>query len=125
MFSSCQSINSIASEVDSSHTDSHYGANVNSHRRQAYIPYRDSVLTWLLKDSLGGNSKTIMIASKLNILFSLHALLKNLALGCLHSMVLAFEHSVLNFKVTSVSLGGKGQTIHVTEDALYQKCPFP
>ncbi|ODQ54324.1 kinesin-domain-containing protein [Saitoella complicata NRRL Y-17804] len=28
----------------------------------AVIPYRDSVLTWLLKDSLGGNSRTAMIA---------------------------------------------------------------
>ncbi|XP_021097565.1 stAR-related lipid transfer protein 9 isoform X3 [Heterocephalus glaber] len=32
-------------------------------QRQSYIPYRDSVLTWLLKDSLGGNSKTIMVAT--------------------------------------------------------------
>ncbi|KAG8981948.1 kinesin-like protein Klp8 [Tulasnella sp. 425] len=28
-----------------------------------HIPYRDSVLTWLLKDSIGGNSKTAMIAA--------------------------------------------------------------
>ncbi|XP_062871412.1 kinesin-like protein KIF1C isoform X2 [Trichomycterus rosablanca] len=28
-----------------------------------YIPYRDSVLTWLLKENLGGNSRTAMIAA--------------------------------------------------------------
>uniref|UniRef100_A0A8C5SGR0 Kinesin motor domain-containing protein n=1 Tax=Laticauda laticaudata TaxID=8630 RepID=A0A8C5SGR0_LATLA len=63
MFSSCQSISSIASEVDSDRTDSYCGSNINSCKRQAYIPYRDSILTWLLKDSLGGNSKTIMVAT--------------------------------------------------------------
>ncbi|CAG8552603.1 7639_t:CDS:10 [Ambispora leptoticha] len=30
---------------------------------ETFVPYRDSVLTWLLKDSLGGNSKTAMIAA--------------------------------------------------------------
>lgn len=36
----------------------------NKHEKKSFIPYRDSVLTWLLKDSLGGNSRTIMIASE-------------------------------------------------------------
>ncbi|KAI9655001.1 MAG: kinesin-like protein Klp8 [Trizodia sp. TS-e1964] len=32
-------------------------------KSSSMVPYRDSVLTWLLKDSLGGNSMTAMIAA--------------------------------------------------------------
>ncbi|XP_067900405.1 kinesin-like protein KIF16B isoform X2 [Heterodontus francisci] len=38
-------------------------SNSQAKKKQVFVPYRDSVLTWLLKDSLGGNSKTIMIAT--------------------------------------------------------------
>ncbi|KAI8098727.1 uncharacterized protein BX664DRAFT_254485 [Halteromyces radiatus] len=35
----------------------------NKKTKEHFIPYRDSVLTWLLKDCLGGNSRTAMIAA--------------------------------------------------------------
>ncbi|KAK9346429.1 hypothetical protein V1522DRAFT_404408 [Lipomyces starkeyi] len=41
-------------------------ADLSSGKKQkdaAVVPYRDSALTWLLKDSLGGNSMTAMIAT--------------------------------------------------------------
>ncbi|KAK9473147.1 uncharacterized protein V1510DRAFT_433745 [Dipodascopsis tothii] len=37
--------------------------NVLAARRGGVVPYRDSALTWLLKDSLGGNSQTAMLAA--------------------------------------------------------------
>ncbi|KIW22677.1 uncharacterized protein PV07_10951 [Cladophialophora immunda] len=38
-------------------------ADLSSGKKSLKVPYRDSVLTWLLKDSLGGNSMTAMIAA--------------------------------------------------------------
>ncbi|XP_038051604.1 kinesin-like protein KIF13B [Patiria miniata] len=32
-------------------------------KKNTFVPYRDSVLTWLLKECLGGNSKTVMVAT--------------------------------------------------------------
>ncbi|XP_012504588.1 PREDICTED: stAR-related lipid transfer protein 9 [Propithecus coquereli] len=66
VFSSSLSLNSSASNggdsgIPSSTSGTSSGGGPS--RRQSYIPYRDSVLTWLLKDSLGGNSKTIMVAT--------------------------------------------------------------
>ncbi|XP_073408774.1 stAR-related lipid transfer protein 9 [Dendrobates tinctorius] len=63
MTSSSQSINSILSDGDSGIPVSTSGSSTTGSRRQPFVPYRDSILTWLLKDSLGGNSKTIMIAT--------------------------------------------------------------
>ncbi|KAF2679363.1 kinesin-domain-containing protein [Lentithecium fluviatile CBS 122367] len=38
-------------------------ADLSSGKKKTQVPYRDSILTWLLKDSLGGNSLTAMIAA--------------------------------------------------------------
>ncbi|XP_074145494.1 stAR-related lipid transfer protein 9 isoform X2 [Sminthopsis crassicaudata] len=66
MFINYQSPNSTSSEGGDSgslSSPSVAGSIGGIPRKQSYIPYRDSVLTWLLKDSLGGNSKTIMVAT--------------------------------------------------------------
>jgi hypothetical protein len=48
----------IAALADPRHARIH----TSNRKNRDIVPYRDSILTWLLKDSLGGNSKTAMIA---------------------------------------------------------------
>ncbi|XP_039212323.1 kinesin-like protein KIF1A isoform X19 [Crotalus tigris] len=40
------------------------GPNKNKKKKKTdFVPYRDSVLTWLLRENLGGNSRTAMVAA--------------------------------------------------------------
>lgn len=52
----------IAALADPKHTSTPKKKNKQRTGGEQIVPYRDSILTWLLKDSLGGNSKTAMIA---------------------------------------------------------------
>uniref|UniRef100_A0A7N8WZS6 plus-end-directed kinesin ATPase n=1 Tax=Mastacembelus armatus TaxID=205130 RepID=A0A7N8WZS6_9TELE len=40
-----------------------YSPNKKKKKVESFIPYRDSVLTWLLRENLGGNSRTAMVAA--------------------------------------------------------------
>lgn len=51
--------------------------------RSVHVPYRNSVLTWLLRESLGGNAKTVMLAA--------------ISPGFSQSLILLFKKSELNF----------------------------
>lgn len=58
IFSFCRSLTTLGLVI-SKLADQSGGKN----RNDKFVPYRDSVLTWLLKDNLGGNSKTVMVAT--------------------------------------------------------------
>jgi hypothetical protein len=68
---SISSLNISSSSTSSSNTTSAQTTPLTSPRRSRtpFIPYRDSVLTWILKDSLGGNSKTFVVAGILCVFF--------------------------------------------------------
>jgi kinesin family protein 16B len=57
-----RSLTTLGLVISALATNSAIASKANSEKKK-FVPYRDSVLTWLLKDSLGGNSKTIMLAA--------------------------------------------------------------
>ena len=64
----------------------------------SFVPYRDSKLTRLLKDSLGGNTKTLMIA-------------------CVSPCFLAYEETVNTLKYASRARNIKKKVIRNTKEA--------
>lgn len=55
---------SVVSSTAENSINSYSKSKRPSFRKKLFVPYRDSVLTFLLKDSLGGNSKTVMVAGQ-------------------------------------------------------------
>ncbi|PWY98165.1 kinesin-domain-containing protein [Testicularia cyperi] len=56
---SLSSLADVISALGSAQSKNGGGAHTNTNT--SHIPYRNSTLTWLLKNSLGGNSKTLML----------------------------------------------------------------
>eukprot|EP00117_Sycon_ciliatum_P010350 scpid16641/ scgid5186/ Kinesin-like protein KIF16B; Sorting nexin-23 len=60
-----KSLTTLGLVISNLATNSAAEASTNAMKQKvkSFIPYRDSVLTWLLKDSLGGNAMTVMLAA--------------------------------------------------------------
>ncbi|KAJ2729673.1 hypothetical protein H4S00_000368 [Coemansia sp. D1744] len=56
-------ISALADQQKKLSLDQNGSSSQQQQQNASFVPYRDSVLTWLLKDSLGGNSRTFMIAT--------------------------------------------------------------
>lgn len=60
----CDVVKSLAAQRSSSASeDGKGGPNGSGSGGSTHVPYRNSILTWLLKESLGGNARTTMLAA--------------------------------------------------------------
>lgn len=60
---SLTTLGKVISALAESGATSASSASGKKKKKADFIPYRDSVLTWLLRENLGGNSKTAMVAA--------------------------------------------------------------
>lgn len=58
---SLTTLGKVIAKLSDKATTTSTSKNHSPSKQPVHVPYRDSVLTWLLKDNLGGNSKTIMV----------------------------------------------------------------
>ncbi|CAM9455689.1 unnamed protein product, partial [Chrysoparadoxa australica] len=78
-----------------------------------YIPYRNSKLTYLLKDSLGGNCKTLMMCNVRSAPLFFQQTMTSLRYAARARDIKNVPHRVVDASVTGSS-GGQGQSLRGT-----------
>ncbi|XP_041432974.1 kinesin-like protein KIF16B isoform X2 [Xenopus laevis] len=89
-----------------------------SEGKTSYVNYRDSVLTWLLKNNLGGNSKTVMLATISPAADNYHETLSTLTYA--DSAKRIVNQAVVNEDTTCKAIGELQEEVRILKEKLNQ-----
>ncbi|XP_017952709.2 kinesin-like protein Klp98A [Xenopus tropicalis] len=89
-----------------------------SEGKASYVNYRDSVLTWLLKNNLGGNSKTVMLATISPAADNYHETLSTLTYA--DSAKRIVNQAVVNEDTTCKAIGELQEEVRILKEKLSQ-----